>query len=602
MSKGFSAKLTFLGLVALAFCLRSIYFNQTVDFLQPGTGSDASFYLQWAKDIVRGNLLGSDVFYALPLYPYFLSLIYLLSGGETFSLTVFHLLIGSFNCGLIYILVKSLFNNSLGVIAAFLACGYSLFIFYDRMLLPASLAVLLGLLLGLFLLFTRQRPSSPKWFAAGLILGLCTLGAASFSLLAVLILLWIILEYKREPLKRLLLYCLSFVASFLLIIGAVALRNYLVSGDSVLITAHSGINFYIGNNSRANGLFEPPPLMRPTQSGLIEDAGIVAEQMRSKRLKPSQVSNFWFRRSLDFIKAQPLAYLKLLGKKLLLFCRGAEYIDEIEYYIYKEKARLFAFPLINFSFILPLATLGMVFYWRQRRRLILLYGFVLGPALAVILFFVNSRYRLIVVPYLIIFAAAACWQTVAMYRNRQYSRLVYTLILFSLLYFLVNVQTGATGSKADYIFHYNKAVLLCDRQQFLKAQKEFLVALKLNPLDFLSYLGLGNTYYQMQDFPRAIDSYQKALKINPYFYNAHFNLGILYQQWGRKKEAEEAFKATLELKPEDSATHFNLGRVYQDRGRIDLALREYQQALQTNPGHREILQAIEELKQGREKK
>ena len=312
-------KVVFMLLVLLALSLRIIYFNQTIRYLEPGSGSDGYFYLEWAKNIVRGNVLGKEVFYALPLFPYFLSLAYLFSGGETFGLMLIQILIGSLNCGLIYLLGRKLFNNQIGIIAGIIACAYAMFIFYDRMLLPTSLAIFLGLLLILSLLKIRDNPSLRVWFGLGSLAGLCTLTRASFSLLVIFILFWIIFEYKKSPLKQLTLYCLCFTLPFFLIIGAITLRNYLVAHDPVLITAHSGINFYIGNNPQANGLFKVPPYMRPTQGGLMEDAKIFAEKISARRLKPSEVSNFWFRRSLSFIRTHPLNYLTLAGKKFVLF-------------------------------------------------------------------------------------------------------------------------------------------------------------------------------------------------------------------------------------------------------------------------------------------
>ena len=586
---------TFLVFAVLAFILRSIYFSQTIKFIHPGVASDGYFYLQWAKDIARGNLLGRDVFYALPLYPYFLSLVYLFSAGEIFDLILIQALIGSINCGLIYILGRKLFNNQVGMIAAFIACVYSMFIFYDRMLLPTSLSISLGLVLALLLLRTRDNPSLKKWFGAGLLLGLCTLARASFFPLVILILFWIVYEYKRDTLKHVLSYCFCFILPFFLIIGGVTLRNYLVADDAVLITAHSGINFYIGNNPEGNGLFKTPPYMRATQSGLIEDAKILAEQISGKRLKPSEISNFWTRRSLSFIISHPLDYLRLLGKKIVLFWNGKEHIDDIEYYIFNEEAGLLKLPLFNFSLIGPLGILGMFLSWPQRKRIILLYLFVFGLTLATILFFINARYRLIFVPYLLIFAANALWQTFQKCKNRQYKNFIFSLVLFLALYFLTNIKVTNASSSANYTFHYNKGVILCDQGQYQKAEQQFQTALKINPHDFMSYLGLGNVYYQMEEFEQAINSYQKSLAINPYFYKAHFNSGIIYKERGKKKEAEEEFKKVLRLWPQDCAAHYNLGRIYQEKGLMEAALKEYTQALEIKPGHQEILQAIDEV-------
>ncbi len=589
--------LIFIMLFALAFSLRSIYFSQTAKFIHPGVASDSYFYLQWAKDIVRGNLLGKDVFYALPLYPYFLSLAYLFSGGEIFELILIQILIGAINCGLIYILGRKLFNNQVGIIAAVIGCFYSMFIFYDRMLLPTSLSISLGLALALLLLGIRDRPSLKKWFGMGLLLGLCTLARASFFLLAIFIFFWIVYEYKRDSLKRVFLCCLCFILPFFLIIGGVTLRNYLVGDDAVLITAHSGINFYIGNNPQANGLFKTPPYMRATQGGLIEDAKILAERISGRTFKASEVSNFWFRRSLGFIVSRPLDFLRLMGKKIVLFWNAKEHIDDIEYYIFNEERGLLKLPLFNFSLIGPLGILGMFLSWPERKRITLLYLFVFGLSLATILFFINARYRLIFVPYLIIFAANALWQTFQKCKNRQYKSFLFSLLLFLVLYFLTNTKATDTSGSANYTFHYNKGVILCDQRQYQKAEQQFQAALKINPRDFMSYLGLGNVYYQMQEFARAINNYKRSLAINPYFYKAYFNLGIVYKEMGKSQEAEEEFKKVLRLCPEDCAARYNLAKIYQERGLLEEAQEEYEQALRLHPGHPEILQAIEELAQ-----
>ena len=388
-------------------------------------------------------------------------------------------------------------------------------------------------------------------------------------------------------------YCFCFILPFFLIIGGVTLRNYLVADDAVLITAHSGINFYIGNNPGGNGLFKAPPYMRATQSGLIEDAQILAEKISGKSLKPSEVSNFWFRRSLGFVVSYPLDYLRLLGKKIVLFWNGKEYIDDIEYYIFSEESGFLKLPLFNFSLIGPLGILGMFLSWPERKRVILLYFFVFGLTLATILFFINARYRLIFVPYLIIFAANALWQTFQKCKNRQYKSFIFPLVLFLALYFLINIEITTACSSANYTFHYNKGVILSDQGQYQKAEQQFQTALKINPGDFMSYLGLGSVYYQMQEFTQAINNYKKSLAINPYFYKAHFNLGIIYKEMGKRQEAEDEFKKVLKLWPEDCAAHYNLGRIYQEKGLIGAALKEYEQALKIEPGHQEVLQAIE---------
>lgn len=601
-----NTKLIFLFLVVLAFSIRLIYLGQTANFIQPGAGSDSNFYLQWAKDIVRGNLLGKDVFYALPVYPYFLSLAYLFSGGETFDLILIQLLLGSLNCGLLYLLGKRIFSERVGIIAGLLGCFYALFIFYDRMLLPASLAIFGGLILIFLLDKVRANPGPAGWLKAGFILGLLALTTAAFTPLAILILFWLVYELRKAPWTRRLLYCCCFILPFLAMLGGVTLRNYLVAGDKVLVSAHSGINFYLGTNPQANGLFKPPPYMRATQSGVMEDAKILAEQASGRRLRPSEVSHFWTERALDFIRQEPFAYFKLLGKKFVLFWNGQEHLDDIEYYMFNEQAGLFKLPLVKLSLVLPLALLGIFFSclasesrgrraWPKRKTLMPIYLFIFGASSAVILFFINSRYRLIIVPFLILFAAFALEQFFAQYQNKRYKNLSLALILLAAVYLLTNTRVIDASASLNFTLHYNKAVFWSDQGQYQKAREEFQTSLQLNPLDFMSYLGLGNIDYKLKDFPQAIANYQKSLTVNPYFYEAHFNLGLLYDQLGRADAAEQEFKQALNLKEDDGAAHYNLGRIYQKQGRKDLAVKEYQRALEIKPAHPEVLQALKEM-------
>lgn len=588
--------LFFLFFMSIAFTFRAVYLRQTIEFLHPGSGSDSYFYLQWAMDIVRGNIVGKDVFYALPVYPYFLSLAYLYAGGEILGLAVIQILIGSINCGLIYILAKRFFNQQVGFLAGLISCVYFMFIFYDRMLLPTALVIFLGLVLTLSLLAASKHPSWKRWVGCGFLLGIATLSKASFGLVAILSFLWFLLSLRSVKLKQRFLYYLCFVLPFVVLISATTLRNYLIAKDPVLITAHSGINFYIGNNPQANGLFKLPLHMRPTQAGLVEDAKIIAQSIEGRALKGSEVSNFWVERAFRFIRQDPGSYLRLLGKKLLLFWNNQEYVDDIEYYIFRDEAALSYWPLVHFAYLMPLAFLGLFLAWPMRKQASLIYVFVFSLMLGTILFFINARYRVIVVPYLIILAAFTLWRMYQMYHQKQYKFLAICLVFLCSLYFVGKIKLAEPESNVEFTLHYNKGVYLTDKKDYFQAKQEFNTAIRLNVLDYMSYLGLGNVYYQERNFNQAIAYYGQAIEINPYFYEAAFNIGFIYSQQEEYAGAEQQFKHVLQINPDYCAGYYNLGRVYQKQGFDDKALEQYGKALLVKPGHTEVLEAIEEIK------
>jgi tetratricopeptide (TPR) repeat protein len=52
----------------------------------------------------------------------------------------------------------------------------------------------------------------------------------------------------------------------------------------------------------------------------------------------------------------------------------------------------------------------------------------------------------------------------------------------------------------------------------------------------------------------------------------------------------------LRLWPDDYDAHYNLGKIYQEKGLKGMALKEYQEVLNLQPDHPEILQAIKEIR------
>ena len=75
-------------------------------------------------------------------------------------------------------------------------------------------------------------------------------------------------------------------------------------------------------------------------------------------------------------------------------------------------------PLISFAFICPLALLGMWLAKKISPKNLLLLLFILAYGFSVVIFFVTSRYRLPVVPIMIIFASSAIWQLLENFKKR----------------------------------------------------------------------------------------------------------------------------------------------------------------------------------------
>ena len=212
-------------------------------------------------------------------------------------------------------------------------------------------------------------------------------------------------ERRRTYVERLL--------SFALGLALIVLRRSWpattpIDGGFYLTTSQFGSNFYIGNNPNADGTYASIRFGRGAPEFERLDAKEVAEESVGRTLSPSEVSSFWAGRALDFITSQPVSWLKLTGRKILLLFNRAEMLDTESQESYAE----FSTPLRvlgwvgHFGLLVPLAVFGMIATWPDRRRLWLVYALALTYAASVVMFFVFARYRYPLVPFLLLFAAA----------------------------------------------------------------------------------------------------------------------------------------------------------------------------------------------------
>ncbi|MCP9296747.1 MAG: tetratricopeptide repeat protein [Planktothrix agardhii LY1] len=73
-------------------------------------------------------------------------------------------------------------------------------------------------------------------------------------------------------------------------------------------------------------------------------------------------------------------------------------------------------------------------------------------------------------------------------------------------------------------------------------------SLKVNPDDFMCYVGLGDAWLGKGMVEKAITSYQKAIELNPDLVEVYDKLGDSLAKVGRQKEASVSYRRGLEVK------------------------------------------------------
>ena len=97
---------------ALILRLGYSFLMQNEYFFYTNAGEDVVYYKNWAKAIVLNNSFSTSAFSGMPLFPYYLAVLFKLCLGNWAIISFLNLVLGSFNCVLVYLLPVSHLVNS----------------------------------------------------------------------------------------------------------------------------------------------------------------------------------------------------------------------------------------------------------------------------------------------------------------------------------------------------------------------------------------------------------------------------------------------------------------------------------------------------------
>ena len=579
-----------------AFALRLLYIFQSqrspfYDFPLV----DAKTYTQAAAAMALGHF-GDQPFWQPPLYPHFLGALYALFEPSFTLPRLVQAALGATLCLLIFRLGR-VFSPAVGYLAAGLAACYGPFIFFEAELLPPALALVLNLLaLWALLWATEGRPR--RLLLPGFLFGLaalCVANVLAFVPVAALWLVWVRRgrlvglrpETSASSVESLSRRVAALLLGTALAIAPVTLRNYYVGGDWVLISYNAGLNFYIGNNAQYDETvaIQPGPAWLELTARPRVEAGVI---------QPSAQSDFFFAEAWDFIGQQPLAYLKLLLYKLYLFWHGDEIGRNQDLYFARQYAPLLqvllwkygvAFP---FGLLAPLALVGLGLSYRngllRRPEPLLLALFAGAYMLTVIAFFISARYRLPVVPILLIFAAYGGRELYLLGRRRAYRDLLVGCGAAFLLAVACNFRVGAMDVKGDAHTHYRLGYVYEKKGLPINAVAAYEQALALDPNIKWARFNLASLYARSGEYNRAIAAYGEFIRRFPEVARARLALGNVYLRTGRHAEAIAAYESLLGAKDADAADLYGrLGYTHAQLGQLGQAAVAYEKLVAAKP-------------------
>jgi hypothetical protein len=524
--------------LAAAFRLAHVMALADTPFFE-NLGLDPLVYDEWGQRIAAGDWIGSRIFYQDPLYPYFLGVIYSIFGRQLMLVYLLQVGFGVATCWLTALLGRRMFGVAAGNLAALMSALFLPSIFYEAQIEKTFLSVFL---VAAFLVLALDPRQSAR-LAAGAVLALASLTRANLILfipIGIAMLLFeregrvsrrrgpavadtplspVSYDFLRAPQERGMRQAAAFLVGAVLVLLPILLRNYYVEGQWVLTTSQAGQNFYIGNNPmNTTGSYIVPPSIRPDPRYEEMDFRAAAEKATGRKLTPQEVSQYWWDESFKHMRKDPVFAQMMMLRKFMVFWNDYEIPDNLNMYLMERWSWVLRLPLLGIGALTALAVLGAGVWFREKVEVRILVAFTAIYCVTVVAFFVFSRYRIQIVPVLVVFAAAAVLWLEQQIRRARWE----------------NVAGGSAAILMTGFFCF---------QSFEFTHRDKAIAISLNNLGAL-YAEQGNT-------PKAIETYEEAVKLSPGgVIGAMRILGDHYMRTGDFARAEHHMRQVLTHKPE----------------------------------------------------
>lgn len=616
----------------VAFLVRLLVlsrFSREFYFL-PNSG-DMKFYNDWAQRIVNGQAVEAQAFYGLPGYAYLLAAVYWIAGFDPFLVGVLQACSEGLIAVLIYQIAQLAFASvKTGerraesgkreggafridrlrpvVIGSVAALGWTFFQpaqVFSVILMPSTWLVLTYWGCVWWILRTRTMSAWWPWFGMSVLIGVVAMMVATVLFLLPLVLMAVFLTVQSPGKKTVAVFCVG--AGVFLGASPCWIHNYFIAKEPVFLSAHSGINFFVGNNHSANGYPKIPPGLRADQEGMFKDSIKIAELNEGRRLKRIEVSRFWSAKAENYIKTHFWEWLGLMALKCRNFWSAIQYDDLSMISLFADDGVLVPGP--RFGVIAALGLPGMLLAGFRYPRARWVIAAILLHMAALLPVFITERYRLAAVPGLLLMGSCALWEFGEGVIGRNWHQvLTYLGATVAAVIFVAWPQTSKDSMSLD---DYNTGIRAAEAGNLVRAQAKLEKALAGSPENAEIHFALGNLWLKTGDeivlravstpYVFAFDAYgwmnarnctmqfyRKTIELAPQHAHAFNNLAVIAMQEERWPFAEKFLKRAVLIEPDDANTHYLLAKVQLEMGNLPDALTEVKAALRLKPERREF--------------
>lgn len=491
-----------LGLFALLIRVLSLFIAVQVSPYWGGFVVDDRAYHEWAVRLAGGEDPGG-VFFLSPLLSHLLGQLYAFVGERPVAWLGIQAVLGAFTTAAVAAVGSRAFGPRAGVLAGLLLALYGPLVFITEGVLTETLHLAL-VWAAIWAWPASTERCTGRIFGVGLLSGLAVLARNYFI---VALPLWALVMARRGRTSL-----LAFLAGAVAGLAPATIHN-LAEGELVLVTSSGGVNLWLGNHPGATGRLHLPPGMKIEQ---IQDPSTMASSTRElarletgEELSASGTSAHFRRKAVDWALGHPLPFLRLVVTRLGMTLEAFEHPGERNYYQAARLSPLLRWTPSRWPLVLALAAVGVLGLRSVRlTSLAPVLSAAMAALTALLLFWVSDRFRLPLVPPLVVLAGGGLDLLL-----RERGRLRVQGVVLAIAVAATSLGLSAGRERETYMSHYN----------------------------------LGLQYRRVGQHPMAEAEARRAMELAPDYLRAHQLLVESLRAQDRLEEAVEASKVLRRL-------------------------------------------------------
>lgn len=361
----------------------------------PDTGS----YEEPALNLIKGNGYSSSpgvpTAKRAPGYPFFLAGVYLLFGQSHMAVKIIQAILGAISCVIISSIGREIFKCKVGLWSGVAMALYPPLISTAGFILSEELTIFLLAISILFLTKAMKKERMIWYVLSGIFMGLTTLCRSAIILFPFFLYLALIFSpFKKREFGLISIFLLSMIVTM----APWTIRNYVRFNAFLPTEIQGGRNLWVGSYFPSDGLL---PYSTTSAQEYKSPKDKEAYNRIEKGLSPIEADKAYSREAIKNILNNPSGYLLLCVQKFERFWfwipGGVE--------VLKSYPKIKLGITMGYYIVLLLAIWGVWVSLRENwRNKLPLLSIVLYFTIIHTLLFAIPRYRIPIMPYVLIFA------------------------------------------------------------------------------------------------------------------------------------------------------------------------------------------------------